>query len=425
MKVQRTLPPSAAPIEFRDLVEGLLGLLRPQSTLEQLQAEFGQYFGVKHVWFVSSGKAALTLILQALHGLSGREKVVLPGYTCFSVPSAVVRARLSVALCDVDPLSLDFDFAHLSKMADSSVLCVLATHLLGMGIDVPRVVELCRRQGIFVIEDVAQAFGGHCGAVPFGAIGDVSFLSFGRGKNITCGSGGAILTNNDRIGEALAREYAPLPDISLVGMLKNWLEVAVTQLLIKPSLYWLPVGLPFLKLGETKFYTDFPVSRLDPIRAGLLRRWKRRLDKSTASRVAHSEQILRSLTVGDVRTLKPFVRGQPVYLRFPVLMRSKQEKDAVCRLSARQGLGISSMYPSSLQHIAELRDALSSQEVPQSTSIAERLVTLPTHEFLSDSDLVRISDALQAAQRVAGEETRCPSDVANGQRPGSPLPRVN
>ena len=67
-------------------------------------------------------------------------------------------------------------------------------------------------------------------------------------------------------------------------------------------------------------------------------------------------------------------------------MRSKQEKDAVCRTSADQGLGISPLYPSSLQYIAELRDTLSSQNVPQSTMIAERLVTLPTHELVSSAD---------------------------------------
>ena len=423
MKVQRTLPPSAAPIEWQDLLQGLLGLVRPKVTVERLQDEFRQHFGVKHVWFVSSGKAALSLILRALHSLSGRSKVVLPGYTCFSVPSAVVRARMSVALCDLDPLSLEFDFAQFSKVSDSSVLSVVVTHLLGIGVDVSRIVDLCRQRGIFVVEDVAQAFGGECNGVPFGAMGDVSFLSFGRGKNITCGSGGAILTNDDRIGKALAREYAQLPEVSLVDMLRNWLEVALTKVLINPSLYWLPVGLPFLKLGETKFYTDFPVARLDPIRAGLLRRWKRRLANSTASRVGHSEQMLRSLALSKVQTIKPSGRAQSVYLRLPVLMRSKQEKDAVCRTSADQGLGISPLYPSSLQYIAELRDTLSSQNVPQSTMIAERLVTLPTHELVSDSDLVRICSVIQAAQRVDGAATIRRPDIPNGRRHAPELPR--
>jgi perosamine synthetase len=112
-----------------------------------------------------------------------------------------------------------------------------------------------------------------------------------------------------------------------------------------------------------------------------------------------------------------------VYLRLPVLMRSKQEKDAVCRTSADQGLGISPLYPSSLQYIAELRDTLSSQDVPQSTMIAERLVTLPTHELVSDSDLVRICSVIQAAQRVDGAATIRRPDIPNGQRHAPELPR--
>ena len=81
-------------------------------------------------------------------------------------------------------------------------------------------------------------------------------------------------------------------------------------------------------------------------------------------------------------------------------MRSKQEKDALCRMSVEQGLGVSSMYPSSVQHIVELRDSLAFQNVPQSLAIAERLVTLPTHELLSDADLVRICATVQSIQRA-------------------------
>lgn len=424
MKVQRTLPPSAAPINWRDLVHGLVSLLRPQTTMRRLEAEFCEYFGVKHVWFVSSGKAALSLILQALHSLSGRQKVVVPGYTCFSVPSAVVRAQLSVALCDVDPLSFDLDYDQLTQMADSTVLCVLATHLLGIGVDVPRIVEICRQRGIFVVEDVAQAFGGDRDGRPFGTMGDVAFLSFGRGKNISCGSGGAILSNDDRIGEAITREYARLPEESVLGMLKNWLEVAATQLLITPSCYWLPAGLPFLKLGETKFDTDFLVTRMDSVRAGLLRGWKERLVHATASRVIHAEQELRLLASGPVQPIKPSGRSHSVYLRLPLLMRSKQEKEALCRASVEQGLGVSSMYPSSVKDIAELRTALESQAVPQATMIAERLVTLPTHELLSGADLARICSAVQGVQRAEGGRITCSPELREEQPRVSGLPWV-
>jgi dTDP-4-amino-4,6-dideoxygalactose transaminase len=425
MKAQRTLPPSAALVEWRDLLQGLVGFTRPDATIHRLQAEFCEYFGVKHVWFVSSGKAALSIILRALHGISGRKKVVVPGYTCFSVPSAVMHARLSVVLCDVAPLSFDLDMEHLQKVADTNVLCVLATHLLGIGVDVPRIVQLCRQRGIFVVEDVAQAFGGDHGGTPFGAMGDVSFLSFGRGKNITCGSGGVILSNDDRIGEAVAREYASLPEESLFGMLKNWLNVAATQLLIHPSLYWLPAGLPFLRLGETKFYRDFPVTRMDPVRAGLLRRWKQRLVRSTANRMSNAGQHLRSLDLDTVRTIQPSVGAHSVYLRLPVLMRSRQEKEAVCRMSTDQGLGLSSMYPSSLQQIVELRDVLLSQQVPHAMMIADRLVTLPTHELLSENDRARICQVIKEAQGEVEMASACESESTKRRSGISELPRAN
>ncbi|MCW5798366.1 MAG: DegT/DnrJ/EryC1/StrS family aminotransferase [Nitrospira sp.] len=424
MRVQRTLPPSAAPIDWRDLVEGLVGLVRPHVAMQRLQAEFRAHFGVKHVWFVSSGKAALTLILRALQALSGRSQVVVPGYTCFSVPSAVVRAGLSVRLCDMNPETFDFDFSRLAEAADSEVLCVLATHLLGIGVDVPRVAGICHPQGIFVVEDVAQAFGGERDGKPFGSMGDVSFLSFGRGKNITCGSGGAILTNDDRIGEALTREYAQLPDESLAGQIKNWLEVAVTQLLINPSRFWFPAGLPFLKLGETKFYTDFSITRMDSVRAGLLRRWQKRLSCSMASRMDHAEQLRRSVP-SHVQTVTPSGRGQSVYLRFPLLMRSKQEKDALCRKSAEQGLGISALYPCAVNQIKELSGTRSSQQVPESTMIAERLVTLPTHEFVSNGDLVRLCAALDSVQENQGLDVNHVLEAPGVERRAQELPRAH
>ncbi|MBS0169859.1 MAG: DegT/DnrJ/EryC1/StrS family aminotransferase [Nitrospira sp.] len=423
MKAQRTLSPTAAPIEWRDLIQGLAGLARPDATRNDLKADFRRYFGVRHVWLVSSGKTALTVILRALHGLSARRTVVMPGYTCFSVPSAVVRAGLSVRLCDVDPLTLNLELPHLSRVADSGTLCVLATHLLGVGVDVKKVAELCRPRGVFVVEDVAQAFGGRVDEQPLGSIGDVAFLSFGRGKNITCGSGGAILTNDDRIGEAIDREYAGLPEVSIPAMLKNWLEVAVTQMLIHPSRYWFPAGLPFLGLGETTFYTDFLMARMDAVRAGLLRRWKERLTYSTASRVAHAAELQRVLSHDGVQTIQPYEGSRSVYLRFPILMRSRQEKEALCRLSREQGLGISPLYPSTIRQIAELSEVLSAETVPHSAMIADRLVTLPTHEMVCDQDIQRVFSVIGTMQQaqISGEQ----SVSGRSPRYGSEIPKPN
>ena len=165
--------------------------------------------------------------------------------------------------------------------------------------------------------------------------------------------------------------------------------------------------------------------RMDPVRAGLLGGWKERLTHSTAIRVAHAAQTLKSVEGSCVQAITPNPRGRSVYLRLPLLLRSKEEKEALCRTSAEQGLGMSSMYPSSIEDIPELHDMISSQHVPQSAMIAERLITLPTHEFLSSNDRDRIRRAIEQVQQAEEAPTTYPSLARTQKRTVSELPRAN
>src|SRR5687768_15799273 len=109
MRVGRTLPPAAAPIGPPEIVSGFRGIVHGEKSLDRFRSELKEYFGVKHCFLVCSGRAAFTLILLALEELSpGRKDVVIPAFTCYSVPSSVVRARLKLRLCDLHPDSLDF-----------------------------------------------------------------------------------------------------------------------------------------------------------------------------------------------------------------------------------------------------------------------------------------------------------------------------
>src|SRR5467141_1168491 len=117
MRIGRTLPPAATPIDIRAIVGGICGMFRGQLELDRFELELKEYFEVEHCFLVSSGKAAFTLILLALHELfPDRDEVLIPAFTCYSVPSSVVRAGLRIRLCDQRPDSFDFDFAQLSAM---------------------------------------------------------------------------------------------------------------------------------------------------------------------------------------------------------------------------------------------------------------------------------------------------------------------
>jgi dTDP-4-amino-4,6-dideoxygalactose transaminase len=380
MKFQRTIPPAAAPMNGKDLLHGLAGTFLGGRYLKRIEREMKEYFGVRHIFFVSSGKAAMTLILAALKGLSAKKQVVIPAYTCFSVPSAIVKAGLEIALCDIDSATLDFDYGLLGKTIGPDTLCVIPTHLFGIPSDVERINKLCRDREIFVVEDAAQAMGGTQNGKMLGTIGDVGFFSLGRGKNITCGSGGVIVTNSDRIAGAMAGLYSKLPETTALETLKEFVLVTLMALFIRPALYWFPEGLPFLKLGQTEFHPDFPMKKLSGMKAGLLRNWREHLEQSGHDRAETAAYFHERIGLKRVR------ESAVSYLRFPVIMENRGIRDRIYSLSRNRGLGISLMYPTAINEIREIRANFTGKAFPSASGIAEELLTLPTHQFLSEDD---------------------------------------
>lgn len=394
MKIQSTLPPTAAPVPLRSLLAGCAALMSVGSYLDRLKADLRDTFGIDHVFLVSSGKAALTLILSGLKRVSSKRKVVMPAYTCYSVPSAVVKAGLDVALCDVNPATLDLDQEQLAKMLDDHTLCVLPTHLFGLPADVERIQDLCRRRGITVVEDAAQAMGGKRQGRWLGTIGDVGFFSLGRGKNLSSGGGGVIVTRSATIATAVQEEYDRLPEESRWTAAGSLAELAATEAFIHPRFYWLPAGLPFLGLGETRFYRDFPIERMAEARAGTLDRWRQRLAAANEARREQAEALIQDLTslAPDVQVV---TAPEASYLRLPVLVRDHTVKQAFCARAAALGLGISGAYPGTIQQIPELQDRLVVREYPGAMEVVERLVTLPTHRFVQPADRARICQVLR------------------------------
>ena len=209
MKAGRTIPPAAAPVSTRDLFRGISGLFG-DGYLGKFENEIRGYFGSEFVFLASSGKASLVLILKGLSSLRPRKKVLIPAYTCYSVPSAIVKSGLEIALCDVDPDTLDFDYPQLERLADDQTLCIVSTHLFGIPSDVERTRRICEEKGIFLVEDAAQAMGVEHAGRKLGTLGDVGFFSLGRGKNISCGSGGIILTSSADIAESIRKFHREL-----------------------------------------------------------------------------------------------------------------------------------------------------------------------------------------------------------------------
>jgi perosamine synthetase len=380
MRIGRSLPPAAAPVGWVDLWNGVVGAFTPRASVTARQDELRRELDVAHVFPVSSGKAALHLTLSALKTLSARTEVVIPAYTCFSVPAAVLKAGLRPVLCDINPSTFDFDHAQLQDILTQDTLCVVSHHLFGIPSDVERTRAACASRHVFVIEDAAQAMDVGGSQPAPGTIGDVGIFSFGRGKNITCGAGGMVATRSDEIAAAIEAQYRRLPFPTSWETLKDFAALLFMILFIRPRLYWIPAALPFLRLGTTEFPRTIRVRRMSGFKAGLLRNWRRHLVRSNEARSAAAADL------GDRMRIRWSAGSARPLLRLPILTSSPHEKQRIYLAAKARGLGVSVAYPTSIDEIPEMRQALDGRTFPSATSVASRLVTMPTHQWLLEQD---------------------------------------
>jgi dTDP-4-amino-4,6-dideoxygalactose transaminase len=387
MRIGRTIPPAAAPLGVTELAHGLTAICTPRRTVARREAELREYFRVSDVFLVSSGTAALTLTLLALKSLSPRTEVIVPAYTCFSVPAAVLKAGLRPVPCDIDPSNFDYDHSLLERALKSTTLCVIAHHLFGVPSNVEKVRELCRSRRIYVIEDAAQAMGIEVNGRHLGTLGDAGIFSLGRGKHLTCGSGGIVVTRSPQVAAALAREYRLVPAPTLREAASDFLKLFCMTIFIRPWLYWIPASLPFLRLGETVFPTRISVKRLSAMKAGVLENWQRRLSRANRMRV-QAAMYFSHLTASTPPTTAQ------AYLRFPILVKSRGDRERLHASSRLFGLGVALAYPTPVSDIPEVRDAsfAARKSFPAARDLVDRLLTIPTHELLSDSDKCRIAE---------------------------------
>ena len=151
-------------------------------------------------------RRALQLAIQSARDEIGRQvAVAIPAFSCFDVASAAIGAGGPVILYDLDPLSLSPDLESLDRALAAGARIVVVAPLYGVPVDWDAIEDLASTYGATLIEDAAQGHGATHRRRPLGSLGEISTLSFGRGKGWTGGSGGAVLF---AAGESVAKRAA-------------------------------------------------------------------------------------------------------------------------------------------------------------------------------------------------------------------------
>lgn len=395
----RRVAPAGAPIKGRDLFAWSRHLLGGGDPRAQLRERLAQSLGMDRAFLTSTGRAGLTVILRAMRtvGPKDRFEVIIPSYTCFSVAASVVKAGLTPRIVDIVPDTLDYDRQALEATDTRRVLAIVATNLYGLPSDLPWLCDYARARGLFLIDDAAQAFGARVAGRWSGTWGDAGLYSFDKGKNVSAIDGGVIVAPHGRLAEGIERIVEGLPAPSATESAKAMVKVLAYAGLLHPRLYWIPSSMPGLDLGKTLYTTDYPVGRSSRALSALALVMIGRRDAFTAARVERARLIRHKLDgLATLRFVSSVAGSEPVYLRLPALASDQAEQARLIAALQRAGIGATASYPAALADVPALRNRLagSARSTGGGRAVAARIVTLPTHPFVSTADIDRMAETV-------------------------------
>jgi len=164
----------------------------------EFEARFAAMHGCRHGIAVVNGTVSLRLGLMAA-GLEAECEVIIPPYTFFSTASAVVEANMVPVFADVDLHTFNLDPRAVEAAITPRTRAVIPVHFAGQPADMDAIMAIARRHELLVIEDAAHAHGATYKSRPAGSLADLASFSFQSSKNLTCGEGGLITTNDPRL----------------------------------------------------------------------------------------------------------------------------------------------------------------------------------------------------------------------------------
>ena len=365
--------------------------------LDTAASRLSRLYPSRDILLTDSGTSALMLALQATKPPKARmPSVALPAFACPDLGTAAVGAGYQIFLYDVDPDTLSPDLDSLRRCFLDGASHVVVAHLFGRLVDLDIVSAMAGQFGAVVIEDAAQHAGGSLNGVRGGALADWSILSFGRGKGLNAGGGGALLrvrADGENTGELAIQGMAA----SIVTLAR----ASAAEVFSHPSLYWLPAALPVLQLGATEYKVPRAARSANRSSELLL---IDALDHESAdldSRRAIERRYWDSLDVEACRRrglllAKPPSRMLSGALRFPIRLQATIRNELAAR-------GVARSYPRTLADYPQIFERMvrPSRETPGARELARSLYTLPTHSRVESSDCDAIIHGI--LQMVTGQ----------------------
>lgn len=334
----------------------------------ELEDALAKSCNARHCVAVSSGTDAIQIALMA-ENVGPRDAVFLPAFTYTATAEVPLVLGATPVFVDVDPRTFQIDPAHLehriAQVRSEGRLrprVLIGVDLFGQPADWPALVAIAAREGLFTLDDLAQSFGCTLHGTMLGAAADATATSFFPSKPLGAyGDGGALFTQSD--------ERA-----ALYRSLRTHGEGTTRYEVMRTGMN----------------------GRLDSLQAAVL------LSKLTvfSDELSARERIASyyDARLGNfVQTPARVANSTSAWAIYAILLRSADERDRVQASLKANGVPTAIYYPRPLHRQPAYRDHHDGTALPVSDDLAQRILALPIHPYLSEPDLERICDSMRAA----------------------------
>lgn len=352
--------PRITPGEEQAALEALRsGRLAQGPRVAAFEEAFARQVGATHAVAVNSGTAALHLALIA-QGIGTGDEVIVPAFTFAATANTVLHAGARPVFCDVRDDDFGIDAAALPALITTRTRAIIAVHLYGQMCDIAAVRAAVGAGGIAVVEDAAQAVGARMGEASAGSAGTAAVFSFYATKNLQTGEGG-MLTTNDAAIAARAR-------------------------------LWRSQGEPERYVTEEPGYNY----RMTEIAAALGSVQLSMLVERNAARARNAARLSALLAGARGLALPQELSGRThVWHQYTVRVTGgAAARDALRDRLAAASIETGVFYPTPLHRQPLYRRLGYEASLPTAERLAQEVLSLPVHPFLSEDDLERIGAAV-------------------------------
>jgi len=366
------IPMASADLDESD-VEAVLGVLRtgrlalgPQTV--RFEQAICDYVGTRHAVAVSSGTAALHLIVKAL-GITAGDEVLVPSFTFAASVNALLYEGATPVFIEIERDTYNLDPADLERRITPRTKAVMAVDVFGHPADWDAIARIAEQYHLKVIDDSCEALGASFKGTRLGRFGDAAAFAFYPNKQITTGEGGVIVTDNDEVAR-LCRSLCNQGR----GEMGAWLEHD-------------RLGYNY-RLDEMS--AALGASQLRRIETFLLKR--ERVARAYSERLARFDWVRTPMVKADVR-MSWFV--------YVVTLAEGLNRDAVMQRMEARGIPVRGYFsPAHLQPYIRERFGYAGGELLVTESVARRTIALPFHNNLSDAQIDEVVAALAAAAQA-------------------------